>query len=63
MSWRPRPRNWACATEVNRFTVVYDFCVLYPTPRRDLWMRLALPDLYRARGIVPVHEQWIAAVF
>jgi hypothetical protein len=29
---------------VNRFTVVYDACVLYPAPLRDLLMRLALTD-------------------
>ncbi len=31
------------------FTVVYDACVLYPAPLRDLLMRLALKDLVRAR--------------
>ena len=44
MSWlpRPRPRSWVWATEVNRFTVVYDACVLYvdhtavPRNRPDL---------------------------
>jgi len=36
MRWRPRPRSWGWATEVNRFTVVYDACVLYPAPLRDL---------------------------
>lgn len=49
MSWRPRPRSWDWATEVNRFTVLYDACILYPAPLRDLLMRLALTDLYRAR--------------
>jgi predicted nucleic acid-binding protein len=62
MSWRPRPRSWAWATEVNRFTVVYDACVLYPAPLRDLLMRLALTDLYRARWSVQIHEEWINAV-
>ena len=46
MSWHPRPRSSAWATEVHRFTVVYDACVLYPAPLRDLLMRLALTDLY-----------------
>ena len=49
MSWLPRPRSWDWATEVNRFTVVYDACVLYQAPLCDLLMRLALTDLYRAR--------------
>ena len=62
MSWRPRPRSWAWATEVNRFTVVYDACVLYPAPLRDLLMRLALTDLYRARWSDQIHEEWITAV-
>ena len=62
MSWRPRPRSWAWATEVNRFTVVYDACVLYPAPLRDLLMRLALTDLYRARWSDQIHEEWMTAV-
>jgi predicted nucleic acid-binding protein len=62
MNWRPRPRSSAWATEVNRFTVVYDACVLYPAPLRDLLMRLALTDLYRARWSVQIHEEWINAV-
>jgi hypothetical protein len=58
MSWlpRPRPRSWAWATEVNRCTVVYDACVLYPAPLRDLLMRLALTDLYRARWRAPARS-------
>ncbi len=30
-------------------TVIYDACVLYPVPLRDLLMRLAAADLVRAR--------------
>ena len=29
--------------------VLYDACVLYPAPLRDLLMRLALTDLFQAR--------------
>jgi predicted nucleic acid-binding protein len=47
---------------VNRFTVVYDACVLYPAPLRDLLMRLALTDLYRARWSDEIHDEWITAV-
>lgn len=57
MSWLPRPRSWVWATEVNRFTVVYDACVLYPAPLRDLLMRLALTDLYRARWSNQIHDE------
>lgn len=62
MRWLPRPRSSAWAIEVNRFTVVYDACVLYPAPLRDLLMRLALTDLYRARWSDQIHEEWITAV-
>ena len=62
MSWRPRPRSWAWATDVNRFTVIYDACIHYPDPRRDLLMRIALTDLYRARCSNQIHEEWITAV-
>ena len=62
MSWRPRPRSWAWAIEVNRFTVIYDACILYPAPLRDLLMRLALTDLYRARWSDQIHEEWMTAV-
>ena len=47
MSWRPRPKSWAWATEVNRFTVVYDACVLYPAVvdgYQPLIPALELPD-------------------
>ena len=47
---------------MNRFTVVYDACLLYPAPLRDLLMRLALTDLYRARWSDQIHEEWITAV-
>lgn len=62
MSWLPRPRSWVWATEVNRLTVVYDACVLYPAQLRDLLMRLALTDLYRARWSNQIHDEWINAL-
>ena len=44
------------------FTVVYDACVLYPAPLRDLLMRLALADLFRAKWTAAIHEEWITNV-
>ena len=44
------------------FTVVYDACVLYPAPLRDLLMRLALTDLFRAKWTDAIHEEWISNV-
>ena len=44
------------------FTVVYDACVLYPAPLRDLLMRLALTDLFRARWTQEIQEEWMRNV-
>jgi hypothetical protein len=38
--------------------VVYDACVLYPAPLRDLLMRLALADLFEARWTDQIHDEW-----
>jgi predicted nucleic acid-binding protein len=46
----------------SHFTVVYDACVLYPAPLRDLLMHLALLDLYRARWSNMIHDEWIRNV-
>lgn len=40
------------------FTVVYDACVLYPAPLRDLLMHLALSGLFRARWTNQIHDEW-----
>ena len=42
----------------SNFTVVYDACVLYPAPLRDLLMHLALTDMYRARWSNMIHDEW-----
>ncbi|MDD2746423.1 MAG: hypothetical protein PHG39_02595 [Acidithiobacillus ferrooxidans] len=42
----------------SNFIVIYDACVLYPAPLRDLLMRLALTDLYRARWTDMIHDEW-----
>ena len=41
------------------FTALYDACVLYPAPLRDLLMQLALTDLFRARWTDQIHNEWI----
>jgi hypothetical protein len=33
----------------SNFTALYDACVLYPAPLRDLLMQLALTDLFRVK--------------
>ncbi len=47
---------------MSRFTVIYDACVLYPAPLRDLLMRLTLTDLFKAYWTDQIHEEWIRAV-
>lgn len=45
-----------------QFSVIFDACVLYPAPLRDLLMRLALTDLFKARWTDAIHEEWISAL-
>ena len=42
------------------FTALYDACVLYPAPLRDLLMHLAMTDLFRARWTDQIHDEWIS---
>ncbi len=44
------------------FSVIYDACVLYPAPLRDLLMRLAVTDLFKAHWTDKIHEEWINAL-
>ncbi len=45
-----------------KFSVIYDACVLYPAPLRDLLMRLAATDLFKAHWTDTIHEEWITAL-
>ena len=40
------------------FTAVYDACVLYPAPLRDLLLRLGAAGLFRARWSREINEEW-----
>ncbi len=40
------------------FTVIYDACVLYPAPIRDLLMEIAISDLVAAKWTEAIHDQW-----
>jgi PIN domain len=44
------------------FTALFDACVLYPAPLRDLVMWLALTDLFNARWTDAIHGEWIRNV-
>ena len=39
-------------------TVLYDACVLYPAPLRDLLVHLALLDAVRAKWSDAIHDEW-----
>lgn len=41
------------------FTAIFDACVLYPAPLRDLLINLACTRLFRARWTEEIHEEWI----
>jgi hypothetical protein len=41
---------------------VYDACVLYPAPLRDLLVRLARTGLFRAKWTDQIHEEWVRNV-
>lgn len=44
------------------FVAVFDACVLYPAPIRDLLLRLSVTGLFRARWTDRIHDEWIEAV-
>jgi len=41
------------------FTALLDACVLYSAPVRDLLLRLALADIYRAKWSTDIHAEWM----
>ena len=47
---------------MSAFIVVYDACVLYPAPLRDLLMRVATKGLVQAKWTDEIHEEWIRSL-
>lgn len=45
-----------------RFVVIYDACILYPAPLRDLLIRLAQTDLFAARWTAQIHAEWMRSL-
>lgn len=41
------------------YTVVFDACVLYPAPLRDLLLQLATAQIFRAKWTERIHDEWI----
>jgi len=44
------------------FTFLFDACVLYPAPIRDLIIELAIAELYRAKWTNRIHDEWISSL-
>ena len=44
------------------FVALYDACVLYPAPLRDLLVELATTGLFRAKWTAEIHDEWIRNV-
>jgi predicted nucleic acid-binding protein len=40
------------------FTAVYDACMLYPAPLRDLLLWLGMSGRFRARWSAQIHDEW-----
>ena len=51
--------TWGINVSGQNFTVLYDACVLYPAPLRDLLVRLARMGVFRAKWTQQIHEEWI----
>jgi hypothetical protein len=43
-------------------TILYDACVLYPAPLRDLLVQIATSDICKARWTNLIHDEWIRNV-
>jgi len=46
----------------SQYTVVYDACVFYPAPVRDLLVSLATTGLFRAKWTEQIHQEWITSL-
>ncbi|WP_422137535.1 PIN domain-containing protein [Endozoicomonas sp. ALC020] len=42
----------------SQFTAVFDACVLYPSVLRDVLLRLAITDTFRAKWTDKIHDEW-----
>lgn len=41
------------------FTAVFDACVLYPAPLRDLLMSVAMTEQFKAKWTDEIHREWV----
>jgi len=41
------------------FVVLYDACVLYPAPLRDILLEIAISELVAAKWTTTIHDEWM----
>jgi predicted nucleic acid-binding protein len=44
------------------YTALLDANILFPAPMRDLFLQLAVTDLFRAKWSADIHREWIEAL-
>ena len=44
------------------FTALLDANILYPAPMRDIFLQLAVDDLFRVKWTADIHREWIEAL-
>ncbi len=49
-------------TRQSAYTALFDACVFYPAPLRDLLVELATTGLFRAKWTNEIHEEWIQSL-
>ena len=44
------------------FTALLDANILYPAPMRDIFLQLAVNDVFQAKWMADIHREWIDAL-
>jgi predicted Zn-dependent peptidase len=47
---------------MGHYTALLDANVLYPAPLRDIFLQLAVTDLFKAKWTADIHREWIEAL-
>jgi hypothetical protein len=47
---------------VANFVALFDACIFYPAQLRDLLLRVAISDLFKARWTDRIHDEWIGSL-
>ncbi len=47
---------------MSHYTALLDANVLYPAPLRDIFLQLAVTDLFKAKWTADIHREWIEAL-